>query len=85
MTQITRERSGRSVFLNAYGRSFWQFRPEPTVFIRVIIMKQKLNDAHISELKLIKFLDQSIEPSEREIYPNNENFQHFLNKLTFVG
>ena len=55
------------------------------IHVRIIILKQKPTDLYISKLKLIKFSKQSTEPSEHEIYPNRENFQQFLNKLTFVG
>ena len=42
--------------------------------IRVLILKQKPQDAIISILKLIKFMNQSIRLSEREIYSNSKNF-----------
>ena len=46
-------------------------------------MKQKPWDAHISKFRLIDFYNQSIVPSDREIYPNSKIIQQFLNKLTF--
>ena len=53
------------------------------IHVRIIILKQKPTDLYISKFKLIKFSKQSTEPSEHEIYPNRENFQQFLNKLTY--
>ena len=44
----------------------------------------KPKDAHISKLKLIKFWNQSIEPNKREIFPNSNNFKHFLPKTSYV-
>ena len=45
-------------------------------------MKQKPKDLHIFKLKVIKFCNQLTEPSDREIYPSNEQLKHFLNRLT---
>ena len=50
--------------------------------MRVIILKQKPKDVHSSMLQVLKFSKQSTEPNGHEIYPNDENFQQFLNKLT---
>ena len=61
-------------------------RPDRPVFVSLIsqqlfvkILKQKLKYVHISKLKLIKFFNQSTQPSEHEIYPYSENFQQFHN------
>ena len=51
----------------------------------IIILKQKPTQAHVSEFKCIKFLKQSAEPREHEIYLNSENFQHFLKEMNVVS
>ena len=61
------------------------FRALYLTAIRLMNMKQKPKDAHFSEFKRIKFLNQWTEPSEHEMYPNSENSKHFLKKLTFVS
>ena len=75
----TSKRGEGSFFLNAYDKTFRQFDParppgycEPHISktMRVIILKQKLKDAHFSKLRLFKFLKQSTKLSEHEIYPS---------------
>ena len=79
--------------LNVYDRNIWWIRPEsarPSGFyefyisatMRVIILKHRQKDAHIEAYEI---LNESTEPRELQIYPNSKNFQHFLNKLTFVS
>ena len=60
------------------------YEPYISTTMRVIILKQELKDAHFSKLQFIKFSKQSNKPSEHEIYPNRNNFEQFLNKLTFT-
>ena len=66
----------------AWLSGFW--KPQISSGITVSISKQKPTDSHYYKLKLIKFWQQSIELNRHEVYPNSENFQQFLNKLTFV-
>ena len=56
-------------------------RPDPLVFVSIIsvtmrieILKQKPENANISKLKFINFLNELTEPSEREIYSSIKIF-----------
>ena len=67
------------LFPNKYGKNSRQFRaqigpawqshfckPDISAAMSVIIFKQTPKDAHISELKIMTFLNQSSQPSEHK-------------------
>ena len=86
------EKSSNNHFLEGIIRKYYLILSSHFIStsIRVIILKQKSKDAHISKFKpyliyLFNFMNNSTEPSARDIYPDSENIKHFLNKQTFMS
>ena len=50
------------------------YEPYISATMKVMIMKEKPNDTHISRVKLINFFNQSIGPNDHEIYLRGKNF-----------